>query len=124
VTTPDSAFTEARLPPAQDHLPTTFLERGIAVPFTTPQLAGARVRPGEREGLELIVPNPSGGRGVYIVAWESMSAICRPTVHDCRLSAMVAGVRGVTPATIRQAARQAAAQGYAGRRAAVAACWC
>lgn len=118
---PGSASSDTRLPPPQDHLPTTFLERGIAVPFTTPQLAGARVRPGARGGLELLVPNPSGGRGVYIVAWESMASLCRPTVHDARLSAMVAGVRGVTPGAIRAAARHAAAQGYAGRRAAAAA---
>lgn len=111
---------EAR-PQAQDHLPTTFLERGIAVPFTTPQLAGARVRPGTRGGMELLVPNPSGGRGVYIVPWESMGALCRPTVHDARLSAGVAAVRVITPGAIRQAARQAACQGYAGRRAAAAA---
>ncbi len=37
-------------------LPTTFLERGVAVPFTTPLLAGSRTRPGERNQLELIVP--------------------------------------------------------------------
>ncbi len=107
--------------PIQNHLPTTFLERGIAVPFTTPQLAGARVRPGGRTAMELIVPNPSGGRGVYIVPWEGIAALCRPTVHDARLSAMVATVHGVTPATIRKAAHSAAAQGYAGRAAAAAA---
>ncbi len=108
-------------PQAQDHLPTTFLERGIAVPFTTPQLAGARVRPGTRGGLELLVPNPSGGRGIYILPWDGMGALCRPTVHDSRLSAAVGALRVMTPAAIRQAARQAASQGYAGRRAAAAA---
>lgn len=107
--------------PVHGHLPTTFLERGIAVPFTTPQLAGARVRPGGRAAMELIVPNPSGGRGVYIVPWEGITALCRPTVHDARLSAMVATVHGVTPATIRKAAHSAAALGYAGRAAAAAA---
>src|ERR1700712_5461419 len=50
--------------------PTTFLERGVAVPFTTPMLAGTRARPAEKQGLELVIPNPSGGRGVYIMAWD------------------------------------------------------
>lgn len=116
-----AALPDIRLPQAQDSLPITFLERGIAVPFTTPQLAGARVRPGSRGGLELLVPNPSGGRGVYILPWEGLGSLCRPTVHDARLSAAVSALRTVTPSAIRQAARQAAAQGYAGRRAAAAA---
>jgi hypothetical protein len=67
-------------------LPTTFLERGVAVPFTTPILIGARARPGERKPLELIVPNPSGARGVYILPWDGISGLCKPTVHDRRLS--------------------------------------
>ena len=28
--------------------PASFLERGVAVPFTTPALAGARIRPADR----------------------------------------------------------------------------
>ena len=43
------------------------MERGASVPFTTPMLSGARVRPADRIGLELLMPNPSGGRGTYIV---------------------------------------------------------
>lgn len=112
----------ATLPaPVQGYLPTTFLERGVAVPFTTPQLAGARARPGTREPLELIVPNPSGGAGVYILPWHAVGALCRPTMHDTRLSAAVAGLRGVTPAAIRETARQVAAEGLAGRAAVTAA---
>ncbi|MBU6498939.1 MAG: hypothetical protein KGQ40_10460, partial [Rhodospirillales bacterium] len=61
------------LPPAvESFLPSTFLERGVAVPFTTPQLAGARARPGTRVPLELVVPNPSGGRGHYILPWDGL----------------------------------------------------
>ena len=108
-------------PPVADFLPTTFLERGIAVPFTTPILAGTRARPGERVPMELIVPSPSGGRGVYILPWQDISALCRPTLHDARLTATIAGVQGVTPRTIRKAARETAALGFAGRAAAAAA---
>ena len=108
-------------PPVNDFLPTTFLERGIAVPFTTPMLVGSRARPGDRVAMELIVPNPSGGRGVYILPWQDISALCRPTVHDARLTATIAIIQGVTPATIRRAARETACLGFAGRAAATAA---
>ena len=108
-------------PPILGFSPTTFLERGVAVPFTTPVLSGARARPGERTPLELIVPNPSGGRGVYILPWDGITALCSPSLHDRRLSTVVSGLRGVTPAAIRAAAREVAAQGFAGREAAQAA---
>jgi hypothetical protein len=101
----------------QAYQATTFLERGASVPFTTPVLAGARVRPAERFGLELIVPNPSGGRGDYILPWTGLRSICRPTVHDIQLTEQIAGLRGVTPANIRQAACKVATQGLAGRAA-------
>ena len=103
--------------PVKEFLPTTFLERGAAVPFTTPQLNGARARPGERKPLELVVQNPSGGRGVYIVSWDSVSSLCPLTLNDRRLIEAVAKVRGVTPETIRSTAREVAAEGLAGRAA-------
>ena len=101
--------------------PTTFLERGACVPFTTPMLAGTRVRPADRLGLELIVPNPSGGRGDYILPWTGLRSLCRPTVHDVKLTERISTLRSVTPATIRTAARQLAAEGLAGRAAGAAA---
>ena len=107
--------------PVQGHIPTTFLERGVAVPFTTPLLAGARARPGDRSALELVVPNPSGGKGVYILSWDDIGGLCRPTIHDSRLSAAVSGLRTVTPSAIRASARDVAAEGFAGRGAVAAA---
>lgn len=98
-------------------VPTTFLERGVAVPFTTPRLAGARARPAERRSLEVIVPNPSGGRGVYILPWGNIDNLCNPTVHDRRVTEAVAALPSVTPQAIRHAAREVAAQGLAGRGA-------
>ncbi|MCC6718152.1 MAG: hypothetical protein IT555_09715 [Acetobacteraceae bacterium] len=103
--------------PVLGYHPGTFLERGASVPFTTPQLNGARARPGPRGDLEFTIPNPSGGRGLYIVPWEGVFALCRPTVHDCRLIASLSGLRGVTPMVIRSAARIIAAEGLAGRAA-------
>jgi hypothetical protein len=107
--------------PVLGYHPGTFLERGAAVPFTTPALNGARARPGPRGALEFTVPNPSGGRGLYIVPWEGVFALCRPTVHDCRLISALSGLRGVTPTAIRAAARIIAAEGLAGRAARAAA---
>lgn len=105
------------LPLSQAYHPTTFLERGVAVPFTTPMLSGTRARPIERGGIELIVPNPAGGRGVYVLPWSGVYQLCRPTVHDTRLNEVVASLPTVTPGTIRKAARIVAQEGLAGREA-------
>jgi hypothetical protein len=109
------------LPLVQSFHPATFLERGVAIPFTTPALASTRGRPAERGGLDLMVPNPSGGRGVYILGWPAVRQLCRPTVHDSRLAARLAMLRAVTPAEIRRAARAVLAEGLAGREAQAAA---
>jgi hypothetical protein len=109
------------LPLVQAYHPTTFLERGVAVPFTTPALQGARARPAARGGLEIIVPNPAGGRGVYILPWAGVCQLCRPTVHDTLLSERVAALGSVTPAGLRRVAGEVAAEGLAGRSAQAAA---
>lgn len=105
------------LPLVQAYHPTTFLERGVAVPFTTPLLGGTRARPGEREGLDLVVPNPSGGRGVYVMNWSGITELCCPTLHDKLLSARIGALDNVTPANIRRIAREIAAEGLAGEAA-------
>lgn len=114
-------MSQPHIPLIQTYHPTTFLERGVAMAFTTPLLAGARVRPSERGGVELIVPNPSGGRGVYILPWGGVREFCKPTVHDARLHQDIMTLRAVTPALIREAARQVAIEGLAGREAQAAA---
>ena len=110
-------MSETCLPPVQTYHPTTFLERGVAVPFTTPLLAGTRARPGEKRGLELVIPNPAGGRGVYIMAWKSISALCCPTLHDRQLNERIESLVSVTPSTIRRVSREVAADGLAGEEA-------
>ncbi len=107
----------------EKYRPGTFLERGVAVPFTTPMLIGSRARPGEREGLELVVPNPSGGRGVYLFDWSGIAQFCQPSLYDLALTERVAAMRSVTPASIRRAAEMVAAGGLAGREVADAATW-
>lgn len=101
--------------------PATFLERGAAVPFTTPQLVGTRVRPGHRRGLEMVVPNLSGGRGVYVVPWTDLRDLCVPTLHDRQLSERLTRIGAITPSSIRQAALQVAAEGFAGEESAATA---
>jgi hypothetical protein len=91
------------------------------VPFTTPMLAGARARPSERAGIELVVPNPSGARGVYILHWPGVRALCRPTVHDTMLFRRLSDHPTVDPAAVRAAAHDVALQGHAGRAALAAA---
>ena len=100
--------------------PHSFMDRGVAVPFTTPLLTGARARRGER-GLEAVVPHPAGVRGVYIVAWSALEQYCSPTLHDLRLAQLISGGAPLVPPSIRRIARQVAAEGFAGRRVRAAA---
>jgi hypothetical protein len=101
--------------------PATFLDRGVTVPFTTPFLLGARIRPNaSRAGLEVVITNPSGGRGNYIVPWPALPEICSPTLHDRRLWQRLSDQPVVSPPTVRETARAVAAEGLAGRDAAAA----
>jgi hypothetical protein len=84
-------------------------------------LAGARVRQSERTGIELVVSNPSGGRGVYIFRWLGVRALCSPTVHDTKLFQRFRHLAAIDPSRIRRAAMAVAAEGYAGRAAVSAA---
>ena len=110
-------LSEAYLPQVQPYHPATFLERGVLVPFTTPTLAGTRARPAEKSGLELVIPNPSGARGVYVIGWSSIASLCRPTLHDRQLNERIAALRLMTPSAIRRIGREVAAEGLAGEDA-------
>ena len=101
--------------------PITFLDRGVSLPFTTPLLMGARLRLVAGDALELVIANPGGGRGSYVMPWAAMPEICVPTLHDRRLWALLAVQPVVTPSAVRQVARQVMREGYAGRAAAAAA---
>ncbi len=108
-------------PLTESHHPATFRDRGAAVPFTTPLLAGARVRHSTRGAIELVVPNPSGARGVYILHWSGVRALCSPTTHDTMLFNRFVGLAEIDPAGIRDAALAVALDGHAGREAMAAA---
>jgi hypothetical protein len=106
---------------AGKYKPVTFLERGVALPFTTPALLGARIRPAERKMPELILANPAGVEGVYILPWSGLPDVCTPTLHDRSLWNRVAQLPILTPRSVREASRAVAAEGLAGRAAARAA---
>lgn len=101
--------------------PTTFLDRGVSLPFTTPLLVGARMRLAERAGMELVIANPGGGRGFYVMPWSAMPEICTPTLHDRRLWQLLAAEPVISPSAVRAASRLVVQEGYAGRAAAAAA---
>ncbi|MBS0643687.1 MAG: hypothetical protein JSS43_27820 [Proteobacteria bacterium] len=101
--------------------PATFQERGIAVAFTTPMLAGARVRDNGRRGKELVMHNPSGGRGVYVIPLRGVGDHFRPTVHDTLLLRRLETLVTLSPATVRQAVWSIALDGFAGPAARAAA---
>jgi hypothetical protein len=97
--------------------PTTFQECGVAVPFTTPLLGGARARPTDRQRIEYVVPNPSGARGVYIMPWAGIVSLCPPTLHDTVLNQRIGALKNVTPTTIGLVAHEIAVEGLAGEEA-------
>ncbi len=111
------AMSDSPLPRLKAYLPASFAERGVLVPFTTPLLAGARARSYGRAGTELLLPKPSGGSGLYVFPWSSVTQLCRTTVHDRQLNKRLGALTDITPATVRRAARDIAIEGLAGREA-------
>jgi hypothetical protein len=91
------------------------------VPFTTPYLLGARLRPAAKGTAELIVANASGGAGVYITSWDGVQSLCSPTVHDRRLNSKFGYMPGINPDAMRRIALDVAVEGLAGRDAGAAA---
>ena len=94
--------------------PSTFEERGAAVAFATPVLAQTRVRRDERDQLEVLIPNLSEGRGVYVVGWKGLPLAFPMTVHDAALQDLIATGGGCSPDDIRKATLETARLGLAG----------
>jgi len=102
--------------------PQSFRERGTTVPFTTQLLVNARIRESSSgQGLEMVVANPSGGRGALILPWENMNTICSPTLFDRNLWESLAKAEDISPIGVRLQAQRLALQGLAGKHAAAAA---
>jgi len=107
--------------PTSFFLPSTFEERGAVAPFTTPSLAMSRVRPDDRHGLVLMMPNMGGGDGAYVVPWGAVGDLVSMSVHDRALHETVLEDHAVTPDAMRVASLKVAKTGLAGPRAAAAA---
>ncbi len=102
--------------------PLSFRDRGATVPFTTPLLLNARIRTAASgRGIEMLVANPSGGRGGLILPWSAMVEICSPTLFDRHLWESLASSRDISPIGVRHEAQRLATLGLAGRPAALAA---
>jgi hypothetical protein len=97
--------------------PSTFAERGVAVDFTTPLLEQARVRPGRKGSLDIVLPNLAGGRGSYILDWRALLNFMPVSLHDHSLHEAVLKLDRIDPTTVRTAVLTVAAQGLAGREA-------
>ncbi len=97
--------------------PTTFRERGVRLPLTSPVLAGACVRAGARGEPELVLPNPDGGDGFFVWPWRDLREVCRVSIHDVQLMDCIAASQPILPMTVARAAHKVAASGIAGRAA-------
>ena len=94
--------------------PVSFRERGTTVPFTTPLLLNARIRAAAfGRGFEMVVSNPSGGRGALIMPWSAMPDISAPTLFDRYLWESLATSEDISPISIRHEAQRLVAMGLA-----------
>ena len=98
--------------------PAGFAERGVVVPFTTPQLFGAllsRARPGAEE--ELTLPNFSGQPGQISLSGTQLLQTPGLTAHDRVLWQKLKAIPQFSPEKLRDAVINTAAEGWRGRAA-------
>jgi len=97
------------------HLPTTFQERGVAVPFETPAVRNARLRGENAKRREALLPGLSGGEGTYVVPFKALPDLVELTLYDRALfDAVAAEDDELAPMDMREIVLQVDAQGYAG----------
>ncbi len=96
-------------------------DTGVVVPFTTPQFTGARLRANRKGRFELMLRNPAGGRGVYLVELEVAHRFSAISLHDRILHAELLKLLRVSPRGVRLCARRVALWGAAGQGARLAA---
>lgn len=97
-------------------------QRCVSLPFTAPALTAMRVRVPQDGGLEMLLSNPAGGRGIYVAGWATLRAFAAPSLHDILLADRVAHQASsaglLSPASVRAAAVLVASEGHAGRKVA------
>ena len=102
--------------------PAGFAERGAIVPFTTPQLFGARLsRPRTGALPDLILANLSGQAGNNVLPGAQLLATPGLTAHDHALWQKLRELTDFAPEKIREAMIAIAAEGWRGRAAAACA---
>jgi hypothetical protein len=102
--------------------PAGFAERGAIVPFTTPQLFGARLaRPRAGAPPDLIPANLSGQPGNNVLPGAQLLSTPGLTAHDQALWQKLRELTDVAPEKIREAMIAIAAEGWRGRAAAACA---
>src|SRR5258708_35650969 len=107
-------------PLSEKDAPKTFVERGAAVPFTTPALMWARVR--QRANIkELLVPGLANPRGIYVFEWAGIPQRFTLTLHARLLHRAIAAEPSPTPSVIARIANRIALSGAAGADVQVAA---
>ncbi|MBL8838564.1 MAG: hypothetical protein JNL66_20095 [Alphaproteobacteria bacterium] len=95
-----------------------YQSEGVAVDFTTPILANARIRPSDGDKLEVILSDLGGGRGHYVIPLRHLEKAVTMTVHDHTLCEEVLHRNASSPDDIRRAILTVAKMGLAGQKAA------
>ncbi len=98
--------------------PATYEERGVSVPFTTPQLSRARLRRDQDGRFEFLLPNFSGGKGVYVLNWKALPSVMTLTLHDRLLFKEIGNLDVHSPERIRSCVLKVQATGICGPDAA------
>lgn len=95
--------------------PSTWNERGIVLPATTPFLSGARLRYIGNQ-FELVFRPSVGVRGWYVVPASRLPVLASVSLFDRAVLRVLLEAGLPTPRTLRTAVADAVARGYAGRR--------
>lgn len=95
-------------------LPKTFVQRGIAVPFSTRVLTFARLRRQVGGSMEILIPGLTGGADVYVVPHKMLPDAITMTVHDRAMHEEITRIRKLSPATVKAAAQKIALTGLGG----------
>ena len=97
-----------------DFLARTWIERGVCVPFTTPDLTRARMRRDDNGRREFILPNLSGGKGCYVMAWNTIRTMIPVSMHDRLLYDLIENHEVDNPLSLHKVLLQVASSGLAG----------
>lgn len=100
-----------------EQLPATFMDRGVAISFTTPGLSQARIRRNRRDLLELLVPCFADSEGTYVFPWKLVPETITMTLHDRELYDLITRKPGISPWEMRRLQIEVGASGLAGPEA-------